>query len=140
MEIPTFTLGEELTKEQEAFLDTTINEVGYRLRPNPALPDVLELWRRHDFHLDDQPLHDGNYTLVHDRVMVFVSRPERLSEGLVPASEFEFGKTPIDRVALADVHATVGKFHDDRGNGAGRRAVEVFASTILRIDSQLVTV
>jgi len=44
-------------------------ETGYRLRVNPDLPDVLELWRRQDYHVDDEPLEDGTYELVHDRVV-----------------------------------------------------------------------
>ncbi|RKY21657.1 MAG: hypothetical protein DRQ55_03520 [Planctomycetota bacterium] len=46
-------------------------ETGYRLRVNPDLPDVLELWRRQDFHLDDRPLEDGTYERLHDRVIGF---------------------------------------------------------------------
>lgn len=48
-----------------------LSETGYRLRINPELPDVLELWRRQDFHLDDEPLTDGHYELLHDRVVGF---------------------------------------------------------------------
>jgi general secretion pathway protein J len=44
-------------------------ETGYRLRPNPLLPDVLELWRRQSFHVDEDPLEDGSYERVHDRVV-----------------------------------------------------------------------
>lgn len=44
-------------------------ETGYRLRPNPLLPDVLELWRRQSFHVDEDPLEDGAYERVHDRVV-----------------------------------------------------------------------
>jgi hypothetical protein len=46
-------------------------ETGYRLRPNPKVPDVLELWRRQSFHIDEEPLEDGTYELVHDRVISF---------------------------------------------------------------------
>jgi len=46
-------------------------ETGYRLRVNPDLPDVLQLWRRQDYHLDDEPLRDGVYSLVSDRVIGF---------------------------------------------------------------------
>lgn len=46
-------------------------ETGYRLRINPELPDVLELWRRQDYHVDDEPLRDGSYELVNDRVIGF---------------------------------------------------------------------
>ncbi len=44
-------------------------ETGYRLRLNPVLPDVLELWRRQTFHVDEEPLKEGAYERVYDRVV-----------------------------------------------------------------------
>ncbi|MDG2149410.1 MAG: hypothetical protein P8N09_07790 [Planctomycetota bacterium] len=44
-------------------------ETGYRLRASPELPDVLELWRRQSFHVDEDPLEDGSYERLHDRVV-----------------------------------------------------------------------
>jgi prepilin-type N-terminal cleavage/methylation domain-containing protein len=44
-------------------------ETGYRLRRNPAIPDLLELWRRQSFHVDGDPLKDGVYELLYDRVV-----------------------------------------------------------------------
>lgn len=52
-------------------VSSELSEAGYRCRVNPELPDVLELWRRHDFHVDDEPLEDGVYELLHDRVVAF---------------------------------------------------------------------
>lgn len=52
-------------------------ETGYRLRRNPLLPDVRELWRRQSFHVDEQPLENdehGVYELLHDRVVRFQVR------------------------------------------------------------------
>ena|GEM_PF-660828 len=49
-------------------------ETGYRLRRNPELPDVFELWRRQSFHVDEEPLKDGVYELLHDRVVRFQLR------------------------------------------------------------------
>jgi prepilin-type N-terminal cleavage/methylation domain-containing protein len=49
-------------------------ETGYRLRRSDALPDVMELWRRQSYHVDDKPLEDGAYELVHDRVVAFQVR------------------------------------------------------------------
>jgi prepilin-type N-terminal cleavage/methylation domain-containing protein len=49
-------------------------ETGYRLRANPKLPDVMELWRRQSFHVDDKPLEDGVYELLHDRIVSFQIR------------------------------------------------------------------
>ncbi len=50
-------------------IPSDVCETGYRLRRNPELPDVLELWRRRSFHVDEEPLEDGVYELLHDRVV-----------------------------------------------------------------------
>lgn len=49
-------------------------ETGYRLRPSPELPDVLELWRRQSFGVDEEPLEGGIYERLHDRVVSFKLR------------------------------------------------------------------
>lgn len=46
-------------------------EVGYRLRPNPTRSDFLELHRREDPLVDDEPWRDGSYALLYDRVVSF---------------------------------------------------------------------
>ena len=48
-----------------------MNEVGYRLRPNPNDDDFLEIYRREDFGIDDEPFDGGTYTFLHDRVKQF---------------------------------------------------------------------
>ncbi|MFK5955844.1 MAG: prepilin-type N-terminal cleavage/methylation domain-containing protein [Planctomycetota bacterium] len=45
------------------------NEVGYRLRQNPLRPDFLELYRREDSLVDEDPFRDGTFTLVYDRII-----------------------------------------------------------------------
>lgn len=56
-------------------------ETGYRLRTNPTNDDFLELWRRQDYHIDEEPLADGTYELLHDRIVSFQVRYlERLRE------------------------------------------------------------
>ncbi len=55
----------------EVFRRADANEVGYRLRPNPASDDFLELYRREDFGLDDEPFDGGRFALLHDRVKGF---------------------------------------------------------------------
>jgi prepilin-type N-terminal cleavage/methylation domain-containing protein len=47
------------------------NEVGYRLRPNPADNDFLEIYRREGFGVDDQPFEGGAFTFLHERVKHF---------------------------------------------------------------------
>jgi prepilin-type N-terminal cleavage/methylation domain-containing protein len=56
------------------FLRADVNEVGYRLRPNPSSDDFLELYRREDFGVDDEPFEGGSYALLHDRVKGFEIR------------------------------------------------------------------
>jgi len=48
-----------------------LNEIGYRLRPNPDRKDFLELYRREDPLLDDRPQEGGSYSLLYDRVVSF---------------------------------------------------------------------
>jgi prepilin-type N-terminal cleavage/methylation domain-containing protein len=46
-------------------------EVGYRLRPNPDDKDLLEIYRRESFGVDDKPFEGGQYIFLHDRVRHF---------------------------------------------------------------------
>ena len=52
-------------------LHAPLSEVGYRLRTNPDRPDFLELYRREDALVDQEPWRDGNYALMYDRVVSF---------------------------------------------------------------------
>lgn len=58
----------------EREVSSDVCETGYRLRRNDSLPDVRELWRRQSFHVDERPLDDGTYELLHDRVIAFQVR------------------------------------------------------------------
>ena len=44
------------------------SEVGYRLRPNPANDDFLELYRREAFGVDEEPFDGGRFTFMNDRI------------------------------------------------------------------------
>ena len=46
-----------------------IAEVGYRLRTNPTRSEFLELYRREDALVDEDPWRDGSYSLLYDRVV-----------------------------------------------------------------------
>jgi type II secretory pathway component PulJ len=48
-----------------------VNEVGYRLRPNPLNDDFLEIYRRESPGVDDKPFEGGRFAFLHDRVKVF---------------------------------------------------------------------
>lgn len=67
------------TEERDRQLRANMNEVGYRLRPSPQDDDFLEIWRREDFGVDEEPFDGGDFTFLHDRVrgleiLVFVER------------------------------------------------------------------
>ncbi len=54
------------------FVKADVNEVGYRLRPNPTAPDQFcEIYRREGFGVDDDPYEDGTFMYLHDRVKGF---------------------------------------------------------------------
>jgi prepilin-type N-terminal cleavage/methylation domain-containing protein len=55
----------------QRFVRADRNEVGYRLRANPLHDDFLELWRREDFGIDDEPFDGGNYSFLCERVKGF---------------------------------------------------------------------
>lgn len=57
--------------DHDRFLTTTINEVGYRLRPNPEYDNFLEIYRREDAGVDEQPFEGGEFIFLHDRVKGF---------------------------------------------------------------------
>ena len=48
-----------------------VNEVGYMMRPNRDNDEFLEVYRREDFGVDDEPFDGGAYGLLHDRVKGF---------------------------------------------------------------------
>jgi len=64
-----------------------VNEVGYRLRPSSFSTDFLELWRREDLYVDDQPFDGGTFEKIHDRVAAF--QVTYLSELGDKAEEFD---------------------------------------------------
>lgn len=60
------------TNIENRFVRADVNEVGYRLRPSQEFSDqFLEVYRREDFGVDDDPFEDGNFMFLHDRVKSF---------------------------------------------------------------------
>lgn len=54
------------------YLRADTNEVGYMLKSNEDFEgEFLEIWRREDFGVDDEPLEGGRFTFLHDRVRGF---------------------------------------------------------------------
>jgi len=57
--------------ENERWIYSAVNEVGYTLTQNPDNPDFLILWRREDYHVDEKPLEGGKGTPLYRRVTGF---------------------------------------------------------------------
>lgn len=58
--------------DNERPLRSAMNEVGYRLRPNTESGDqFLEIWRREQYGVDDDPFEGGSYMFLHERVKSF---------------------------------------------------------------------
>ncbi|MGD2017605.1 MAG: prepilin-type N-terminal cleavage/methylation domain-containing protein [Planctomycetota bacterium] len=55
----------------EQSLRADINEVGYMLRPNPDNDEFLEIYRREDFGVDEEPFEGGEYTFLSDQIKDF---------------------------------------------------------------------
>lgn len=47
------------------------NEVGFVLRPNPDNDEFLEIYRREDYGIDDEPMRGGEYTFLSNQVKGF---------------------------------------------------------------------
>lgn len=65
--------GDSLTPilDGRRYVRTSTNEVGYRLRENPDNQDFLEIYRREDIGVDEEPFDGGTYSFLHDRVRHF---------------------------------------------------------------------
>jgi prepilin-type N-terminal cleavage/methylation domain-containing protein len=60
-----------LTAISDRFARSPLCEVGYRLRVNPSDDQFLEIWRREQFGVDEDPYEGGEYLFLHDRVKSF---------------------------------------------------------------------
>ena len=58
-------------EDEDRFIRSDQNEVGYRLRPNPDNDQFLEIYRREAYGVDDTPFEGGNFLYLHDRVKGF---------------------------------------------------------------------
>ncbi|MCA8981221.1 MAG: hypothetical protein H6831_12545 [Planctomycetes bacterium] len=55
----------------DRYVTSNVNEVGYRLRPRPDADDFLEIYRREDLGVDEDPFGGGEFAFLHDRVKSF---------------------------------------------------------------------
>jgi prepilin-type N-terminal cleavage/methylation domain-containing protein len=60
-----------LTEADRRLVRADVNEVGYALRLSPSDDEFLELYRREDFGIDEEPFDGGTYTFLHDHVKNF---------------------------------------------------------------------
>lgn len=61
----------QLHLEGDTFRRADFNEVGYRVRLNPENDDFLEMYRREDVGIDEEPFFGGEFSFLHDRVKSF---------------------------------------------------------------------
>jgi type II secretion system protein J len=60
------------SKSEDALgVASDVNEIGYRLRKSAISDDFMELWRREDLFVDDEPFEGGTYEKIHDRITKF---------------------------------------------------------------------
>lgn len=52
----------------ERFARSPLCEIGYRLRVRPDDDQFLEIWRREQFGVDEEPFEGGEYQYLHERV------------------------------------------------------------------------
>jgi len=71
----------ESSNSEPKMVASDVNEVGYRLRAHPQSSDFMQLYRREDLFVDEEPLEGGRYELLHDRITRFeVSYQDQLGE------------------------------------------------------------
>lgn len=69
------TVDSTITQNIDGYeVSSDVSEVGYRCRINAEYDDVMELWRRQSYHVDEEPLKGGTYDLLYDRVVSFQLR------------------------------------------------------------------
>ncbi len=84
---------EEESDAQDVASD--LNEVGYRLRTSSLSSDFLEIWRREDLFVDDQPFEGGTYEKVHERVQKFtITYLDHVGEKAAEKSDWDMAEEP----------------------------------------------
>jgi type II secretion system protein J len=79
--------------EDESGRRTTLAEVGYWLREDRSNTGLLELWRREDPLVDDEPWKGGTFQLVHDRMRSFnITYFDSLGREAEPIEEWDAEK------------------------------------------------
>ena len=71
LDFVTTTDSKVMAEVDNRFVRFDVNEVGYRLRPSPESDEFLEIYRREDAGIDEEPFEGGRYVFLHDRVKSF---------------------------------------------------------------------
>jgi len=75
-----------------------LSEVSYIITMNPRIEEKMELWRRQDFHVDDEISEGGKYERIYERIESFdVRYYEDIYEGAEALEEWdtkEMGRLP----------------------------------------------
>ena len=61
----------EFEDTNQSVVSAPLIEVGYACRESERYPGLIELWRREDYFVDDDPTDGGRYDLVYDKLWVF---------------------------------------------------------------------
>ena len=82
--------------------ESPLGEVGYACRASDEHPGLLELWRREDYFVDDDPTDGGTYSLVYDRIKSFDLRYYPLpEENTLKDGEAEWDSRLLKKVPYA---------------------------------------
>jgi len=85
----------------ERALRADYNEVGYVLREREGSADFLEMYRREDFSVDEDPFEGGKYTFLHDQVRKFeILVYEEDGPDAEPLEEWNTSNEPDNRLPL----------------------------------------
>jgi prepilin-type N-terminal cleavage/methylation domain-containing protein len=70
-----------------------LNEVGYRLRSSALSGDFIELWRREDLFVDEDPFEGGTYERIHERIRhLEITYLDHLGDKSEESDEWDMGE------------------------------------------------
>ena len=85
--------GEDSDPFARTDVASDLNEVGYRLRTSAFSDDFMELWRREDLFVDEDPFDGGTYEKIHDRIRHFeVTYLENLGPKTEEATDWDMAE------------------------------------------------
>lgn len=104
---------------------SAITEVGYACRVNEENSDWLELWRREDWAVDDDPLKGGKYSLVYDKIrkfsLLYFPIPEENVDGQGQEEWDSRAKAKLPYAIVLEIEFDVEEPTDRKGEDAAER-------------------